>query len=360
MFNFYHAELHIDGDREQEIAKRIRIKATQTEQINKLQFILNKRLNKKLFLQINISEIDDFVILKRKQFIRKITLGSCLLRLVKSYLPDLSKVAFKPNHEFVKQMTNIDHNSSKIVGFQMNSRHKRGKIKAKANSLNDNNDDQIKYRTTYKIFIQYMAINETISNKFRNSSKTIEGWICSCPNGRKIAGACAHVATVIYYLSYGKYKQIKSPAEYLNLVLVDTKKCDQANIPNIIRAKRGKRDIESSTDESATDSEDDIPLGILIKNKEKKRKPQNQTQVNYLSKSATDSEDDIPLGILIKNKGKKTATTKPNSSQLPNPKRNRFRRRDPIEDLTTKTQTIHEPSASLSTKSRTRSQFNNY
>ena len=119
---------------------------------------------------------------------------------------------------------------------------------------------QKKFRINYKIFIQYVPINEITDPIFRNSSKAIKNWICSCPSGRKIAGVCVHIATILYYLCYGKYVDLKSPAEYLNLALIDTNKNYPANKPDFVRNKRGLPAAESSSDESPTESEDEILL----------------------------------------------------------------------------------------------------
>jgi hypothetical protein len=45
----------------------------------------------------------------------------------------------------------------------------------------------------------------------------IRGYLCSCLNGRRLAGTCSHVATVIYYLSWAKRHSgnIKFPGEYI-------------------------------------------------------------------------------------------------------------------------------------------------
>ncbi len=132
MYNFYHTTICTDGKRAIEIAKRLRKKATQVEQTNKLHFLLRKRLDTKILKQIHIEDIDDFVRLKQKHLERKIFMGSCLTRIVKSYLPEIIKkgVAFKPTNAFIKQIPDFELNETKIVAFQINSRHKRGIIKA--------------------------------------------------------------------------------------------------------------------------------------------------------------------------------------------------------------------------------------
>ena len=76
MYNFYHKTICTDGKRATEIGNRIKKKATQKHQINKLHFLLKKRLDTKLLKRIHIEDIDDFVKLKLKHLERKIFLGS--------------------------------------------------------------------------------------------------------------------------------------------------------------------------------------------------------------------------------------------------------------------------------------------
>ena len=72
-------------------------------------------------------------------------------------------------------------------------------------------------------------------------------------SGRQVAGCCAHVAAVIYYLSYAKNKlqqdpaSIKCPAVYLCSLFTKT---DHPNKPRYVRNKRRKTinvNIESSS-----------------------------------------------------------------------------------------------------------------
>ena len=40
------------------------------------------------------------------------------------------------------------------------------------------------------------------------NKKSISGWYCTCPNGARVVGCCARVASIIYYLSYARYNQL--------------------------------------------------------------------------------------------------------------------------------------------------------
>ena len=76
----------------------------------------------------------------------------------------------------------------------------------------------------------------------------IKAYVCSCKSGLKVAGACVHVATLIYYLSNAKYSSYYSPAEHLNSIFVNIDNQDLPNRPNIIKNQRGKKRIKIESD----------------------------------------------------------------------------------------------------------------
>ena len=51
-----------------------------------------------------------------------------------------------------------------------------------------------------------------------NSTSGITDWFCRCKNGSRTLGRCAHIASVIYYLSIIRHKDepIHDPAAKLN------------------------------------------------------------------------------------------------------------------------------------------------
>ena len=75
-------------------------------------------------------------------------------------------------------------------------------------------------------------------------------------SGLKVVGCCAHVATLIHYLSKAKYYAIKYPAAFLDNLLVNINDNTPLNQPIIVRNKRQGR-VDSSSSESDTESESD-------------------------------------------------------------------------------------------------------
>lgn len=73
-------------------------------------------------------------------------------------------------------------------------------------------------------------------------------------SGRRVVGCCAHVATVIYYLSYAKYRTVKCPAQHLNSILVNLNSSEKANKPRYVKNKRTKKEYSSSSDSESSNS----------------------------------------------------------------------------------------------------------
>lgn len=73
----------------------------------------------------------------------------------------------------------------------------------------------------YTQSISYLAELLDDDNNITNSlgSTGIKRYCCDCPNGRRTIGCCAHVAAIIYYLSYARYlSKIIRPAEILSKI----------------------------------------------------------------------------------------------------------------------------------------------
>jgi len=164
MNNFVHKPAETDGVNAFKIAKRLRKKANNPLQINKLSFLLNKHLGSSLLPLVKLSSITDFPKLKKKEIIEKILLGSYQFRMAKSYVQDLKKdgTAYSISEKFL-QIHSQDikkDKETKIIAAKLSSRHRRGQ--EKINNIKT-------FRVMYKIFIEY------IPN--RNSYKSIKSKI---------------------------------------------------------------------------------------------------------------------------------------------------------------------------------------
>uniref|UniRef100_A0A2H1VBB2 SFRICE_028392 n=1 Tax=Spodoptera frugiperda TaxID=7108 RepID=A0A2H1VBB2_SPOFR len=49
----------------------------------------------------------------------------------------------------------------------------------------------------------------------------IKQYCCNCMVGRRTVGCCAHIMTIIWFLSWARYQKIiNPPAEFLDLILI--------------------------------------------------------------------------------------------------------------------------------------------
>ena len=170
MINFSHKSCCPDGKYAIKIAKKIRKKATTLAQNNQLEFLLDRHLGSKLIPEVNLSEIHDFPRLKYKQIGRNILYGTYQLRISKSYVVDLLKkgTAYYLTNDIINQFENKELRSdlikkkSKIIGFKISSRHKRGEI-IKKNKCSDMSEEK-QFRNLYRAFIHYIPnLNDTKS-----------------------------------------------------------------------------------------------------------------------------------------------------------------------------------------------------
>lgn len=66
---------------------------------------------------------------------------------------------------------------------------------------------------TYFIYILICRDNDVA-----NTLDAITGYCCNCLVGRRTVGCCAHVMTVAWYLSWGRYNDVSAPAPFLDSI----------------------------------------------------------------------------------------------------------------------------------------------
>ena len=77
--------------------------------------------------------------------------------------------------------------------------HRHDLLRAKIQSRHKNN-------VAYDVWVQY-------------SSNIVLGWYCTCPAGARVVGCCAHVASIVWYLSFARFhpEQLKQEcSSFLN------------------------------------------------------------------------------------------------------------------------------------------------
>ena len=94
--------------------------------------------------------------------LQELTLGIYQLKQARSYTIE----HISSNGSFRVKVANERHD---LLRAEIQSRHKKG--------------------TKYDVYVQYDNVNVT-------------GWYCTCVNGCRVVGCCAHIASIIYYLAY--------------------------------------------------------------------------------------------------------------------------------------------------------------
>ena len=151
----------------------------------------NLQLHKKsLYTKINAADIADFPKMDRLCIVKNITLGSYQLKQSLSYLAEHLNQNGK--YEILVAKENLKVKDLRILQACIQSRH--------ANS------------SKYRVYVKYIPNSS-------NEIDAIKGWYCSCKNGSRTVGCCSYVASIIYYLADGKYKEsLPNPAGALSIL----------------------------------------------------------------------------------------------------------------------------------------------
>ena len=165
MINFTHKPCCPDFKNVTKIARSILTKGL--NRINQLDFLLGKQLDTKLITPIEITSVWDFPILKKSEMKYKIFLGSYQLNQARSYVRDIisSKNCYLVSHRLIKKLSteslSFDFQRSKILAFEIISRHRRSKKKQPETEVVDYSKQ---FKNIYKVFIQYIPDLKNINS----------------------------------------------------------------------------------------------------------------------------------------------------------------------------------------------------
>jgi hypothetical protein len=139
--------------------------------------------------------------------LRSITLGSYQLRQARSYYAEHIKTNGSYVVDVCKHIGNLPLSSHGLsVGDPMLI---RGRI-------------QSRHRSSHRYFIYILIDRLVLKDEEKDGVDAVSGYCCSCPNGLRTVGCCAHVATVLWYLGFGRHQsEIPIPAAFLNDVCVE-------------------------------------------------------------------------------------------------------------------------------------------
>lgn len=268
MINFTHKPLCADGKNAAKISSKLKKKATQIDQRNKLDILIKLGLGKKDFPAFELDSIADFPKLKKKYIERNINYGTFFTKQARMYLQDLFKnktiyllksgVKLNTVNKTEGKALRSSLKKTKIIGAEFTSRHMRGKepmiYKALVQYIPATHNVKYQYSSTKLIrgTFSYFKKLQILKIKFYSNKL---GTICTCIIGKRIVGPCVHVTTLIYYLGYARYLDIFPPARHLDNLLVDPHSCLKERKP--IKVSRQSEPIMESSSNSDTDSHSD-------------------------------------------------------------------------------------------------------
>ena len=149
--------------------------------------------------------------------------------------------------DYSKYKININPKNLQLISAQMQSRHSNA--------------------TKYRVFI--------LINSEKSFANSIEYTYCTCKTGCRTIGTCAHSASFIWYLSYGRHlENIRQPAKYLDTFF-------QSLIPLPIREVDG---FEESDDEM-------IETESLINNDQVNDETYDNESLSEASESSSDDSE---------------------------------------------------------------------
>ncbi|KMQ84797.1 vacuolar protein sorting-associated protein 13c [Lasius niger] len=158
----------------------------------------NLRLRRGQWMRLNDNVVPDFPILTL-DYLRHLTIGVYQVNLAPSYIQDTFE------REGVGELQ-IDQALAEpgFIRLRVYSRFRRA--------------------MKHQVFIAY--VSENISE----DEEPISGYYCTCQSGARTLGTCAHVASIVWYLSYARHQpNVKYPDNSLLNAIRDTNNAFEGN-----------------------------------------------------------------------------------------------------------------------------------
>lgn len=127
--------------------------------------------------------------------LKRFALGTYQLKQARSYFGEHIRSA---GTYFIEISNEIDDDIPLVLG--LNNYLIRGRIKSR----------HVGGRT-YFVYI-LVSRDTTIANTL----SSLVGYCCNCIVGKRTVGCCAHIMTVVWYLSWGRFHDVNAPAPFLD------------------------------------------------------------------------------------------------------------------------------------------------
>ena len=186
LINRFHKRLISDNDNSLTIINEMKAKLTQENELES--FVEKNNFDRKRvsFKKLDANEVTDFPRLDIETIKTKITLGTYQLKQSLSYLAEHQK-------ENGNYTIEVFTDKNKALG---NYTLLRSRIQSRHSGT-----------TKHNSYVTYES--------GKNTANSIKSWFCTCKNGKRTVGCCSHIASTVFYLSYGRYNNFTEPAASL-------------------------------------------------------------------------------------------------------------------------------------------------
>jgi hypothetical protein len=190
LINRFHKRLFSDKDNSTEIAQQMKLKLNTVNELENVIDTFGLDRKRVAFEKSDANTISHFPKIDKETIKNKITLGTYQLKQSLNYLAEHQRENGNFTIEVFADKERIFHSNRRLLRARLQSRHLG--------------------RTKYNTYITYWPNEDSIDK--------IDGWLCTCRCCKRTVGCCSHVASLIYYLSYGRYHNSSNPAASLTSI----------------------------------------------------------------------------------------------------------------------------------------------
>ncbi|CAF0897886.1 unnamed protein product [Brachionus calyciflorus] len=156
-----------------------------------------------------------------KVIVIKLTFENELEKIIKN-------LEFTNSHEFIDiEKANFFNDFPKLSyneileNITLVSYHLKQSLSYLAEHFDNNGKFKMKIKAK-KIVLSSNLDRLYLTESSKKNDTLINGWYCTCKNGKRTVGCCSHVSSVIYYFGYARYlENIPKPASFLSDIFLN-------------------------------------------------------------------------------------------------------------------------------------------
>ncbi|EZA50292.1 hypothetical protein X777_11303 [Ooceraea biroi] len=176
IINRYHPLIHMEGANFQ-LAQQLLTRSQEPNVVQARVEVENLHTKNARWIRLNHNQVNDFPHLDI-DYLRDLTVGIYQVQLAAGYIQD--RLQREDKEFYIDMLTN-----------------ERGFLRVRQYS-------RFRNATTHQLWIAYNSLEALGDNNI--DYDYILGYYCTCQSGARIVGCCVHVASVIWFLGYGRHQ----------------------------------------------------------------------------------------------------------------------------------------------------------